>query len=128
MIENVKIVEANDYAIADWADEFENKKVNTKEFGFKLNGLEVETDGTLEGFVAEATETIDTVKTNDAVEDIDAEFADYTITRSNDNTVAFPVIRNGSVLPIYYEAKLPATSSPINNLVVGGVVFTLDFN
>ena len=127
-IENVKIVEANDYAIADWADEFENKKVNTKEFGFKLNGLEVETDGTLEGFVAEATETIDTVKTNDAVEDIDAEFADYTITRSNDNTVAFPVIRNGSVLPIYYEAKLPATSSPINNLVVGGVVFTLDFN
>lgn len=127
-IEDVKIVEANDYAIADWADEFENKKVNTKEFGFKLNGLEVETDGTLEGFVAEATETIDTVKTNDAVEDIDAEFADYTITRSNDNTVAFPVIRNGSVLPIYYEAKLPATSSPINNLVVGGVVFTLDFN
>lgn len=126
-IEDVKIVEANDYAIADWADEFENKKVNTKEFGFKLNGLEVETDGTLEGFVAEATETIDTVKTNDAVEDIDAEFADYTITRSNDNTVAFPVIRNASVLPIYYEAKLPATSSPINNLVVGGVVFTLNF-
>lgn len=126
-IENVKIVEANDYAIADWADEFENKKVNTKEFGFKLNGLEVKTDGTLDGFVAEATETIDTVKTNDAVEDIDAEFADYTITRSNDNTVAFPVIRNASVLPIYYEAKLPATSSPINNLVVGGVVFTLNF-
>ena len=109
------------------ADEFENKKVNTKEFGFKLNGLEVKTDGKLDGFVAEATETIDTVKTNDAVEDIDAEFADYTITRSNDNTVAFPVIRNGSVLPIYYEAKLPATSRAINNLVVGGVVFTLNF-
>ena len=126
-IEDVNIVEANEYAIADWADEFENKKVNTKEFGFKLNGLEVKTDGKLDGFVAEATETIDTVKTNDAVEDIDAEFADYTITRSNDNTVAFPVIRNASVLPIYYEAKLPATSSPINNLVVGGVVFTLNF-
>lgn len=126
-IEDVNIVEANDYAIADWADEFENKKVNTKEFGFKLNGLEVKTDGTLDGFVAEATETIDTVKTNDAVEDIEAVFGDYTITRSNDNTVAFPVIRNASVLPIYYEAKLPATSSPINNLVVGGVVFTLNF-
>lgn len=126
-IEDVNIVEANEYAIADWADEFENKKVNTKEFGFKLNGLEVKTDGKLDGFVAEATETIDTVKTNDAVEDIDAEFADYTITRSNDNTVAFPVIRNGSVLPIYYEAKLPATSRAINNLVVGGVVFTLNF-
>ena len=40
-IEGVNVVEANDYAIADWADEFENKKVNTKEFGFKLNGLEV---------------------------------------------------------------------------------------
>lgn len=126
-IEDVNVVEANDYAIADWADEFENKKVNTKEFGFKLNGLEVATDGTLEGFVAEATETIDTEKTNDDVEDIEATFADYTITRSNDNDVAFPVIRNGSVLPIYYEAKLPATSSAINNLVVGGVVFTLNF-
>lgn len=127
-ITDVEVKEANSWKIAAYTDDFANKKVNTKEYGFKVNGLPVKTDGSLDGFVAETTETIGTVKTASEKTDANAVFADYTITRSNSNTKAFPVIKNGSVLPIYYEAKLPATSSAIAETVVGGIVFTVDFN
>lgn len=126
-INDVKIVAVDGYTISAWDADYANMKVNSKTFGFKLNGLETETSGALTGFaVAEDTIASKLVNAEDGKSDIDRVYADYTFTRSGDS--AFPVINNGCVLPITYEAKLPAYSQAVVNTNIGGVVFTVDFN
>lgn len=126
-INDVKIVEVEGYTISAWNADYANMKVNSKTFGFKLNGLIANTDGTLADFaVAEDTIASKLVNAEDGKSDIDRVYADYEFTRSGDS--AFPVINNGCVLPITYEAKLPAYSQAVVNTNIGGVVFTVDFN
>ena len=126
-INDVKIVAVDGYEISAWNADYANMKVNSKTFGFKLNGLETETSGALTGFaVAEDTIASAVVDEADGKTDIERVYADYTFTRSGDS--AFPVINNGCVLPITYEAKLPAYSQAVVDTNIGGVVFTVDFN
>lgn len=126
-INDVKIVAVDGYTISAWDADYANMKVNSKTFGFKLNGLETETSGALTGFaVAEDTIASSVVNEADGKTDIERVYADYTFNRSGDS--AFPVINNGCVLPITYEAKLPAYSQAVVNTNIGGVVFTVDFN
>lgn len=126
-IEDVKLVAATDYTISAWDADYKNMKVNSKTFGFKLNGLEANTDGSLARFaVAEDTIASTVVNEADGKTDIERVFTDYEFTRSGDSK--FPVINNGCVLPITYEAKLPAYSRAIDAAKIGGVVFTVNFN
>ena len=126
-IADVKIVAVEGYSISAWDADYANMKVNSKTFGFKLNGLETATDGSLNGFaVAEDTIASELVNAEDGKTDLERVYADYTFTREGDS--AFPVINNGCVLPITYEAKLPAYSQAVVNTNIGGVVFTVDFN
>ncbi len=132
-VTDVAVVGANDWAVATWEDDFANKKVNTKEFGIKINGLEVETDGSLRDFAEETEKNVvatladDTLDAKDIANHTALAYDDYA-SITGDRDAAFPVINNGSILPIYYEGKLPASSATITDAVVGGVVFTLDFN
>lgn len=126
-IADVKVVAADGYAITAMDDDYANMKVNSKVFGFQINGLNVNTDGTLEGFaVADDTIKSELVDEADGKTDLERVYADYTFTRSGDG--AFPVIANKSVMPITYRAMLPAYSQAVSNANVGGVVFTIDFN
>lgn len=126
-IADVKIVAVDGYTISDWEADYANMKVNSTTFGFKLNGLVANTDGSLADFaVAEDTIASTIVDEADGKTDLERVYADYTFNRSGDS--AFPVINNGCVLPITYEAKLPAYSQAVVNTNIGGVVFTVDFN
>ena len=126
-ISDVKVVPETKYTISAWDADYANMKVNSKTFGFQINGLNVKTDGSLEGF-AVATDTIKSIVKNegDGKTDLTRVFADYEFKR--DGSSAFPVIQNESVLPITYQAKLPAFSAAVNDANVGAVVFTIDFN
>ena len=126
-ISDVKVVPETNYTISAWDADYANMKVNSKTFGFQINGLNVKTDGSLDGF-AVATDTIKSVVMDDqdGKTDLTRVYSDYRFTR--DGTSAFPVIQNESVLPITYQAKLPAFSAAVNDANVGAVVFTIDFN
>ena len=126
-ITDVKVVAAEGYTISAWDDDYNNKKVNSKTFGFKINGLEAQTNGTVVTSNA-VTDTITTTVKNgeDGKTDLTRVYGDYNITLSGDS--AFPVIAHASVLPIDYEAKLPAYSNAVTDTNVGAVVFTVDFN
>lgn len=127
------------WKLDDFSAEFENKKANTKEFGFKINGYEVQKDGNLKSFSADDTHYVVTVKDSVANNDADKKFSDFDsvhvkngsdedITISGDlEKLKFPMIANDSCLPIYYEAKLPAQTQTLNQQVAGGVIFTVDF-
>ena len=110
-ITDVKVVAAEGYTISAWNDDYNNMKVNSKTFGFKINGVETQTNGTV---------------VTDGKTDLTRVYGDYNITPSGDS--AFPVIAHASVLPIDYEAKLPAYSDAVTDTNVGAVVFTVDFN
>lgn len=126
-ITDVKVVAAEGYTISDWDADYNNMKVNSKTFGFKINGLEAQTNGTVVTS-NEVTDTITTTVKNgeDGKTDLTRVYGDYNITPSGDS--AFPVIAHASVLPIDYEAKLPAYSNAVTDTNVGAVVFTVDFN
>lgn len=126
-ITDVKVVAAEGYTISAWGDDYNNMQVNSTTFGFKINGVETQTTGTVVTS-NEATDTITTTVKNgkDGKTDLTRVYGDYNITRSGAS--AFPVIAHGSVLPIDYEAKLPAYSRAVTDTNVGAVVFTVDFN
>lgn len=128
-ISDVKVVPETKYTISDWDADYENMKVNSKTFGFQINGLNVKTDGSLDGFaVATDADTIKSVAKNadDGKTDLIRVYDDYTFTKEGSS--AFPIIKNKSVLPITYQAKLPAFSVAVKDANVGAVVFTIDFN
>lgn len=131
-ITDVKVVAAEGYTISAWDADYNNMKVNSKTFGFKINGVEaVPASEGAEGTVVTsnaATDTITTtVKNNeDSKTDLTRVYGDYNITRSGAS--AFPVIAHASVLPIDYVANLPAYSRAVTDTNVGAVVFTVDFN
>lgn len=133
-IKKVEIVPHSDYEIKGWSEDYANMKVNSKVFGFKINGAEAQAGGsvgatsTVVNDNSGVSDTITTTVKNgkDGKTDLTRVYADYNITPSGDS--AFPIITNGSVLPIDYEAKLPAYSQAVDNVNVGGVVFTVDFN
>lgn len=125
-ITDVKVVAVTGYTISDWDDDYINKDVNEKTFGFKINGLEAQTDGTVvTGNAVDDTITTTVKNGEDGKTDLTRVYADYNITPSGDS--AFPVITHGSVLPIDYEAKLPGYSQALTDKNVGAVVFTVDF-
>ncbi|MFQ6830447.1 hypothetical protein [Butyricicoccus pullicaecorum] len=126
-ITDVKVVAAEGYTISAWNDDYNNMKVNSKTFGFKINGVETQTNGTVVTSNAVTDTITTTVKNNeDGKTDLTRVYGDYNITPSGDS--AFPVIAHASVLPIDYEAKLPAYSKAVTDTNVGAVVFTVDFN
>lgn len=117
-------VNLNGWTATDFDADYANMKVNSKNIGFKINGLEMATDGT----ILTSNTVTDTIS---STFDIDAntagveEFEDYNFTRNGSS--AFPIIANGSVLPIEYSAKLPAMDSALVNVVPGSIVITVDF-
>ena len=126
-ITDVKVVAAEGYTISAWDADYNNMKVNSKTFGFKINGVETQTNGTVVTSNAVTDTITTTVKNNeDSKTDLTRVYGDYNITRSGSS--AFPVIAHASVLPIDYEAKLPAYSAAVEDKNVGAVVFTVDFN
>ena len=126
-ITDVKVVAAEGYTISAWDADYNNMKVNSKTFGFKINGVETQTNGTVVTSNAVTDTITTTVKNNkDGKTDLTRVYGDYNITPSGDS--AFPVIAHASVLPIDYEAKLPAYSNAVTDTNVGAVVFTVDFN
>lgn len=126
-ITDVKVVAAEGYTISAWDADYDNMKVNSKTFGFKINGVETQTNGTVVTSNAVTDTITTTVKNNeDSKTDLTRVYGDYNITPSGDS--AFPVIAHASVLPIDYEAKLPAYSDAVTDTNVGAVVFTVDFN
>ena len=126
-ITEVKVVAAEGYTISAWDADYNNMKVNSKTFGFKINGVETQTNGTVVTSNAVTDTITTTVKNNeDSKTDLTRVYGDYNITPSGDS--AFPVIAHASVLPIDYEAKLPAYSNAVTDTNVGAVVFTVDFN
>lgn len=126
-ITDVKVVAAEGYTISAWDADYDNMKVNSKTFGFKINGVETQTNGTVVTSNAVTDTITTTVKNNeDGKTDLTRVYADYNITPSGSS--AFPVIAHASVLPIDYEAKLPAYSVAVEDTNVGAVVFTVDFN
>ena len=122
----VEVVPTTGYTISAFDADYSNMKVNSKTFGFKINGAEVGTDGSV--ISTPATDTISSVlvKADDGKTDLTRVYADYTFTKTGAS--AFPIVANSSVLPITYEAKLPAFSQAVTDANVGGVVFTIDFN
>lgn len=123
---DVKVIAAPTWELSDFNADYDSMLVNSKKFGFKINGLEAQTDGTVISD-NDVSDTITTTVKNseDGKDDLTRVYADYNITPSGDS--AFPVISHGSVLPIDYEAKLPAYSDEVDNVKVGAVVFTVDF-
>lgn len=124
---NVKVIAATNYELTDWNADYDSMLVNSKKFGFKINGLEAQTTN---GTVVTGNAVDDTITTTvkngqDGKTDLTRVYGDYNITRSGAS--AFPVIAHGSVLPIDYEAKLPGYSDEVDNVKVGAVVFTVDF-
>lgn len=137
-VTDVQVVAATGYTITDFENgNYENMLVNSKNFGFKINGLNViatgqENAGKLAGFTV-GTKTItsslkESVDENDGKTELERTYDEFIFTREDSNTEAFPIIAHASVLPIYYEAKLPGFSAAVTNANVGAVVFTLDFN
>lgn len=123
---NVKVIAATNYELTDWNADYDSMLVNSKKFGFKINGLEAQTGGTVvTGNAVDDTITTTVKNDEDGKTDLTRVYGDYNITRSGAS--AFPVIAHGSVLPIDYEAKLPAYSDEVDNVKVGAVVFTVDF-
>lgn len=131
-ITDVKVVAAEGYTISAWDADYDNMKVNSKTFGFKINGVEsVPASEGKAGTVVTSNAVTDTITTTvkngeDNKTDLTRVYGDYNITRSGSS--AFPVIAHASVLPIDYEAKLPAYSKAVTDTNVGAVVFTVDFN
>lgn len=123
---SVNVTPATGMTISAFDSEFGDMLVNSKTFGFKINGVEVGADGKV--IDTAATDTIKSVVKNadDGKTNITRVYDDYTFTKSGDS--AFPVITNGSILPITYEAKLPAYSQAVSNVPYGSVVFTVAFN
>ncbi|WP_324823592.1 hypothetical protein [Sinanaerobacter sp. ZZT-01] len=117
-------INLNGWTATAFDADYANMKVNSKNIGFKINGLEMATDGTI---LANNTAT-DTIS---SIFDIDAntagveEFEDYSFTRSGSSP--FPIIANGSVLPIEYSAKIPGLDADLINVVPGSIVITVDF-
>lgn len=131
-ITDVKVVAAEGYTISAWDADYNNMKVNSKTFGFKINGVETPTTGIVVASNA-VNDTITTTVKNgaDSKTDLTRVYGDYTYNYSAgtaDDASAFPVIAHASVLPIDYEAKLPAYSDAVTDTNVGAVVFTVDFN
>lgn len=123
---NVKVIAAPTWELSDFNADYDSMLVNSKKFGFKINGLEAQTNGTVVTSNAVDDTITTTVKNDeDGKTDLTRVYGDYNITRSGAS--AFPVISHGSVLPIDYEAKLPAYSDEVDNVKVGAVVFTVDF-
>lgn len=126
-ISDVKVIAADGYTLSAWSSDFANMKVNSKNFGFKINGIEVASANTnIISSVAEDTIASTVKSAEDGKTDLNRVYADYTFNRSGSS--AFPVINNGCVLPITYEAKLPAYSTVQSDINIGAVVFTVDFN
>lgn len=133
-ITDVKVVPAAGYTVTDFEADYANMKVNSKNFGFKINGLVAAADT---GVVLTANATEETVTTkladtyandDNGLEALEADFESIVYSAGDKDSEAFPVITNSSILPIFYEAKLPAYSQAVTNANVGGVVFTIDFN
>ncbi len=128
---DVKIVPSTGYTVSAFDADFANMKVNSKTFGMKMNGKDVAADGVVVTANA-ATDTITSALANasDGKTDVARVYSDYTFTYSaaEGSRSNFPVIANGSVLPIEYEIKLPAYSETVTNAVYGGVVYTFEFN
>ncbi|MEG1723771.1 MAG: hypothetical protein RR313_00115 [Anaerovoracaceae bacterium] len=126
-VTDCKIVNANTWTISAFDSDFKNIDVNTKTYGFKINGLAVPTNGVvMANNVATdtVTSTFDIAKGEALVE----EFGDYTFTYSlGESHSAFPIIANGACLPIVYEGKLPGMSSALLDVQVGGVIYNIDF-
>lgn len=125
-IVSVKLTPVAGTTISPFDSKFEDMKVNSKTFGFKINGVEVGADGIITNTAATDTITSTVKNVDDGKTDTTRVYDDYTFTRSGDS--AFPVITNGSVLPITYEIKLPAYSQAVDNVPYASVVFTVDFN
>lgn len=122
---NAQMFGANLWELEEFNAEFKEMKVNTKKYGFKINGIEVQKNGNvlLNNLVEDTIKSTFDINLNTAGVE---EFEDYSFTRTGSSP--FPVITNGSTLPITYEAKLPAMTNTVDNVIVGGVVFTLGFN
>lgn len=117
-------VNLNGWTATAFDADYANMKVNSKNIGFKINGLEMATDGS----ILTGNTATDTISSTYNVDENTAgveEFEDYSFTRSGSS--AFPIIANGSVLPIEYSAKLPATDSALVNVIPGSIVVTVDF-
>lgn len=137
-VTDVKVVAATDYTLKDWNYDFANAKVNEKSFAFQINGLNApSTNVTLTGFT-KAEDAIEMTAKNaeDSKTDLTRVYNDYNTpkyfkspvsTETQNSHSAFPVIKNGSILPIDYEAKLPAFSTAVPSINIGSVVFTIDF-
>src|SRR5699024_1642104 len=95
-ITDVKVVAAEGYTISAWDADYNNMKVNSKTFGFKINGVETPTTGIVVTSNA-VTDTITTTVKNggDSKTDLTRVYGDYNITRSGSS--AFPVIAHASV-------------------------------
>lgn len=117
-------VNLNDWTATPFDADYANMKVNSKNIGFKINGLEMATDGSILTNNT-ATDTISSTFDIDANTVGVAEFEDYSFTRSGGS--AFPIIANGSILPITYSAKIPGTDSALVNVIPGSIVITVDF-
>lgn len=129
IVSDVSLVKATDWTISDFDADYANMKVNTKTFGFKINGLSASPDGTI--LTANtASDYVDSVLEDGAEYDgaatLTASYDDFDEISFSGNS-SFPVIHNHCVLPIYYEAKLPAFRSAFD-APVGAVVFTVDFD
>lgn len=137
-VSDVKVVPSTGYEIKAFdADTFANAKVNSKIFGMKLNGVEVQTDGTVVSANAPEVSIHSTlVNKTDGKTDLTRVYGDYTFGYKDADrqditpasTPAFPAIDNKCVLPINYEVLLPAFNAAVDNVVYGGVVFTVAFN
>lgn len=136
-VTDVKVVPSTDYTIKAFDYDFANAKVNSKIFGMKLNGIEVQADGTVVSANTPDVSIHSTAKNaSDGKTDLERVYGDYTFSYKNEaledttpaSTPAFPAIGNKCVLPINYEVLLPAFNAAIDNVVYGGVVFTVAFN
>lgn len=131
-IDEVYVVPKEGHTISAFDADYANMKSNTKTFGFKINGVEVQEDGSvISDSVTENVITSTVKDTEDGKTDVERVYSDYNFNLSEVDELEgaqFPVIANGSVLPLDYEAKLPAFSSAISDVVYGGVVFTISFN
>lgn len=85
----------NDYSVGTYTDNWAQKKVNTKQYGFLMN-----------------TEQVNAADGKLAL-----------------NPTNWPVITAaGGTLPINYDAKLPAQSAALTDVVIGQAVFVLGWD
>ena len=90
---SISFTGSNGYTIADYDDEFTRKKVGSQVFGFMLNTVKVQTDGSL---ALDATN--------------------------------FPVLYPNDTLPIIYDVKLPTVRTLIEDLEIGSMLVTTDWD